>query len=568
MKHAEGGKAKLAALYERLSRDDGTTSESNSIINQKIFLEQEAKRLGFYNFRHYTDDGYSGLNINRPGIQKLIKDIKKGKICAVLVKDLSRLGRNYIENGRLQEEFFPEHDVRFISLMDGVDSASGSNFDHYAYINVTNQQLAITTSRKLKLTNSIKGASGIPLGRPPYGYMKNPENKKFWVIDENAAKVVRSIFEMYLSGYGTYEIAKLLTEKGIPTPTAYRRQSGRRCPGRTAEPPGRWHAPVVNTILRRQEYVGDVVNHKTYSKTPKNKKRYRNSPENIKIFKGVHRRIIDRTKFDMVQQIMSKSKKRASLSGRKNIFAGLLVCGDCGGNLNMHCVQSNPDMVYYSCSNNNSGRGCSTTHHIRRDFLEQVVMAELRELMRCLEEREADFAVYMKKRLRQKADAEKTERRQELDRLSKRKKELDMLSRKVYEDNAAGKISDDSLRTLSSVYEQEKAELAEKIKTAEARLSRTEDESAVDNFIASVRKYTRVTKLSARMLNELIDKIEVFDAKKQNGVWVQRINIYYRCIGSIYTRQEEQRLIHKMQQPVEITTRPGVTLTNKPRTPA
>ena len=558
---------KTTALYERLSRDDGTDSESNSITNQKLYLEKSAKSLNLPNIEHYTDDGFSGLNTNRPSYQRLMKDILSGKIGTVVVKDLSRLGRDYVNNGWLIETFFAEHDVRFIALMDGVDTFSSNSLDHYAYINVTNQQMAMATSRRLKLTNEIKGNEGKPLGPPPYGYIKNPANPKFWIIDEAAAKVVRDIFSMYRSGLGTYEIANILNDKKVLTPTLYWESIGK--PRASKYDPTKaalWKAQTINTILKRQEYCGDVINFKTYSKTPKNKKRYKNSAENIKIFHDVHEPVIDRETFNIVQRRLDGNRHRKSADKKVNIFNGLLVCADCGGNLNYHFNQGNPDLKYFNCANNNNNRGCTGTHYIRMDFLEKIVMAELKALMSFARENEEKFARFLSKCVNEEIAGNTQLLEGEIRQLNKRNIEINRLYQKIYEDNALGKITDTRFQMLSKSYDEEQLEVQTKLKEKQLELDRIkEKESDIEKFMAAVRKYTRVTKLTAKMLNELIDKIVVYQSEIIDGIWVQKIDIYYRCIGFVTSKEENKKVIENKKRYVEMEPRQGVVIANKKR---
>lgn len=319
-----------AFLYERLSRDDNLEGESYSIGNQKKLLTKVAKEKGYTNLVHFLDDGISGVTMDRPGFVEMIRQLEEGRAAAVFVKDLSRLGRNYIEVGRLTEEFFPEHDIRLVAVSDNIDTAEGEN-ELAPIRNLFNEWYARDISKKRRISNKIKGNAGEPMGQPPYGYIKDPDNPKRWIVDDEAAQVVRNIYGMTLDGLGTEQIAAQLEREGILTPRAYWLQKGIKRPGKgKQQPPTKWNSSTITKILSLQEYCGDILNFKTYSKSYKNKKRIENDRENWVIFKDVHEPIIDRTVWEQVQQKRGKIRKRRTNDGERNMFSGLLVCADCG----------------------------------------------------------------------------------------------------------------------------------------------------------------------------------------------------------------------------------------------
>ena len=370
-----------AFLYERLSRDDNMDGESYSIGNQKKLLTKVAKEKGYTNLVHFFDDGISGVTMDRPGFADMIQQLEQGKAAAVFVKDLSRLGRNYIEVGRLTEEFFPNHDIRLVAVSDNIDTDEGEN-ELAPIRNLFNEWYARDISKKRRISNKIKGNAGEPMGQPPYGYIKDPENPKRWIVDEEAAQVVRRIYRMTLEGVGTEQIAAKLEEDGVLTPRAYWHSKGINRPGKVKDlPPTHWNSSSVIKMLSVQEYCGDILNFKTYSKSYKNKKRLENDRENWAIFKDVHEPIIERAVFEQVQQKRGKMRKRQAKDGERSMFSGLLVCADCGSNLHFHFNQGNPEIKYFNCSNYKGNRGsCTSTHYIRVDFLEQVVLGEIRRL--------------------------------------------------------------------------------------------------------------------------------------------------------------------------------------------
>ena len=319
-----------AFLYERLSRDDNLEGESYSIGNQKKLLTKLAKEKGYTNLVHFLDDGISGVTMDRPGFVEMIRQLEEGRAAAVFVKDLSRLGRNYIEVGRLTEEFFPEHDIRLVAVSDNIDTAEGEN-ELAPIRNLFNEWYARDISKKRRISNKIKGNAGEPMGQPPYGYIKDPDNSKRWIVDDEAAQVVRRIYGMTLDGLGTEQIAAQLELEGILTPRAYWLQKGIKRPGKgKQQPPTKWNSSTITKILSLQEYCGDILNFKTYSKSYKNKKRIENDRENWVIFKNVHESIIDRAVWEQVQQKRGKIRKRRTNDGERNMFSGLLVCADCG----------------------------------------------------------------------------------------------------------------------------------------------------------------------------------------------------------------------------------------------
>lgn len=524
-----------AFLYERLSRDDNLEGESYSIGNQKKLLTKVAKEKGYTNLVHFLDDGISGVTMDRPGFVEMIQQLEQGRAAAVFVKDLSRLGRNYIEVGRLTEEFFPEHDIRLVAVSDNIDTAEGEN-ELAPIRNLFNEWYARDISKKRRISNKIKGNAGEPMGQPPYGYIKDPSNPKRWIVDDEAAQVVRRIYSMTLEGYGTEQIAAQLEKDEILTPRAYWLKKGIKRPGKGKQQPAtKWNSSTVTKILSLQEYCGDILNFKTYSKSYKNKKRLENDRENWVIFKDVHEPIIERSVFEQVQQKRGKIRKRRTNEGEHNMFSGLLVCADCGCNLHFHFNQGNPEIKYFNCSNYKGNRGsCTSTHYVRVDFLEQVVLGEIRRLTKFASLYEDEFLKAVIGHSQQAAETDRKLKEKELKALLARDEELDGLFERIYEDNVSGKLSDDRFAKMSRRYEDEQKELAEKIKKLRSEIEKQSSQAmTTDMFISLVRKYTRARKLTPRMLNELVEKIEVYNAEKIDGVWEQRLRIHYNCVGEI-----------------------------------
>ena len=564
MKQSNNKKSRdvTAFLYERLSRDDNLEGESYSIGNQKKLLAKVAKEKGYTNLVHFLDDGISGVTMDRPGFVEMICQLEQGKAAAVFVKDLSRLGRIYIEVGRLTEEFFPNHDIRLVAVSDNIDTAEGEN-ELAPIRNLFNEWYARDISKKRRISNKIKGNAGEPMGQPPYGYIKDPNDPKHWIVDDEAAQVVRRVYSMTLEGFGTEQIAAQLEKDDVLTPRAYWLTKGIKRPGKgKQQPPTKWNSSTITKILSLQEYCGDILNFKTYSKSYKNKKRIDNDRENWVVFQDVHEAIIERAVYEQVQQKRGKIRKRRTNNGEHNMFSGLLVCADCGSNLHFHFNQGNPEIKYFNCSNYKGNRGtCTSTHYVRVDFLEEVVLGEIRRLTKFASLYEDEF---VKAVIGHSQQAEQTDRKlkeKELKTLLARDEELDGLFERIYEDNVSGKLSDDRFAKMSRRYEDEQKELSEKIKKLRSEIEKQSSRSmTTDMFIGLVRKYTRARKLTPRMLNELVEKIEVFNAEKIDGVWEQRLRIHYNCVGTI----EIPTVLPLPIPEVSVNTRKGVVVNYAP----
>ena len=552
-----------AALYCRLSRDDNMDSESNSIQNQRKILQKATKDKGYTDTIFFVDDGITGTTMKRPGFQKMLTAIEAGYISAVFVKDLSRLGRNYIEVGKLTEEFFPLHDIRLVAVSDGVDSDEGED-DFTPFKNIMNEYYAKDISKKRRIVNKMKGNAGVPLSPPPYGYIKNPDDPRFWVVEPEAAEVVRRIYRMALEGCGLAETSARLAADGVVNPTYYWRSRGTSRGGsKSTVEPTKWGHTTVKKILTLQEYCGDVINFKSYSKSYKMKKRIENPEENRAIFLNVHEAIIDRQTWEKVQALQKGTRrKKTTVTQEPSVFSGLLKCPECGGNLNFHFNQNNHDIKFFSCQNHNSGyRKCSKTHYIRLDFLEQVVLYEVKRLACFASEYENDFIKAMIGRSAKVAENTALRKQRELDALTARDRELDMLFERLYEDNVAGKIDDARFAKMSKRYEQEQGENAKKIKALRLELKKDESKRMdIDDFLETVRRYTDAATITKRMVAELIDHIEVYHAEKQDGITNQRVVIHYNCIGAFDV--PDRRKIPEADMIME--TRKGVALSYAP----
>lgn len=524
-----------AFLYLRLSRDDKLDGESYSITNQKKLLTKAAKEMGFTNLVTFTDDGISGVTMNRPGYIEMMAELEQGHAAAVFVKDLSRLGRNYIEVGKLMEEFFPTHDIRLVAISDGIDTQEGEN-ELAPIRNLFNEWYARDISKKRRISNKVRGNSGEPLGPPPYGYQKDPDDPKRWIIDEEAAQVVRTIFTWYLAGRGVEQIATQLDHDGVLIPTAYLKTKGINRPTKhVAVSPTHWNSATIAKMLANQEYCGDVINFKTYSKSYKLKTRYANDPDKMAIFKDVHEPIIQRADWEQVQEKRNSLRKRETYDGDVGLFSGLLTCADCGCNMHFHFNQGNREIRYYNCSNYKGNRGsCTSTHYVRVDFLEQVILGEIRRMTKFATAYEDQFAeAVMQHSIRAQA-IELRELQKSLASLQARDQELDKLFERIYEDNVSGKLTDERFARMSQNYDAEQKALSAKIKETKAAIDGLRSRTFTkEMFLSAVRKYTRAKKLSREMLNALIDHIEVHQAEKINGVWEQRLTIHYNGVGAV-----------------------------------
>ena len=544
----------ITALYCRLSRDDGNKeNESNSIENQKLMLTRYAKEKGFENTRFYVDDGFTGTNFNRPDFKRMMEDVEAGYVSTIIVKDMSRFGRNYVEVGLYTESYFPENNIRFIAITDLVDSADGEN-EIIPFKNVMNEMYARDISKKVRSAKRIRGNMGEPLSQPPYGYMKDPQNPKKWVVEPEAAKVVKKIFELYLEGYGQEKIAWYLQDNGIKNCTAYWQERGVGRGGKKVQPnPYKWKSSTIRQILVRQEYCGDVVNFKTYSQSFKNKKRHMSSKEDLKIFKDVHEPIISRDTYEAVQRLVGTCKRRDPLpqNGKKNIFCDFLVCAECGHKLWYHVNTRNKDIHYFSCSNYvKDYRGsCQHRHYVRADAIEQIVSMEIKKLANYLKNNEDELVEVLTMKTESDIQAERKYLNAELQRCTSRQNTVNSLYEKLYEDNALGKVTDAWFLHMSQKYEIEKAELKKKTaKIYEDLEALNERKKDKDVFVESVRRFIQMDKLTTPLLRELIDHIDVYETEGTGKNKTQRIVIHYRFVGNIEIPSDEENFKLDMRQ--------------------
>ena len=530
---AKSNQGKITALYERLSRDDELQGESNSILNQKKYLEDYARKNGFNNIQHFTDDGYSGTNFQRPGFQAMLADIEAGKVGTVIVKDMSRLGRNYLQVGMYTEMIFPQKGVRFIAINDGVDSAQGDN-DFAPLRNIFNEWLVRDTSKKIRAVKRSKGMSGKPItSKPVYGYLMD-EDENF-IIDEEAAPVVKQIYSLCLAGNGPTKIARMLTEQQIPTPGTleYRRTGSTRRyhPGYECK----WATNTVVHILENREYTGCLVNFKTEKLSYKVKHSVENPPEKQVIFENHHEPIIDTQTWERVQELR-KQRKRPNRYDEVGLFSGILFCADCGSVLYQQRYENKTrKQDCYICGNYKRRVKSCTAHFIRTDLLTAGVAANLSKITAYAAKHEKQF---MKLLIEQNEDGGKRRnaaRKKELDAAEKRIAELSAIFKRLYEDSVTGRITDERFAELSADYEAEQRQLKERAAELQGELSKAQEATVnAGKFMNIVRKYTSFEELTPTLLREFIEKIVVHECSyDENKNRRQEIEIYYSFVGKV-----------------------------------
>lgn len=523
----------ITALYCRLSQDDGNVGDSDSIINQKKMLAEYAERNGYTPYQFYIDDGFSGTNFERPQFKQMIEDAKKGTVKRIICKDLSRFGRDYIKVGLYTEFIFPDKDIHFIAVNDDVDSNVQKDNDLAPFKNLFNEWYARDTSKKIKAVKKAKGLAGEHMSCvAPYGYRKNPDNPKEWLIDEESAEVVREIFRLCVDGYGPRRIANILTERKILIPSAYALEKGYAVRNNIPKNPCQWSSTVVVDVLERMDYLGHTVNFKTHRKSYKQKKKIENDKSEWKIFENTHEPIIDKSTFDIVQKIRA-NRKRPTKMGEMPMFSGILYCADCGKKLSFHRRANDPDTKHnFVCSNYRSDTHNCSMHYIRNVVVEQLVLENLREVVSYVKAYEDEFVqMVMDADIKQKSK-ELAKKKRVLSDKEKRYTQLDGLFQRIYEDNVSGKLSDERFVKLSQGYEAEQKDLQSEIEALRMELSQEEQQSVnVKSFLFTVKKYTEIPELTSEIVHEFIDRIIVHEADKSSDKRIQEIEIIYNHIG-------------------------------------
>ena len=525
--------AKITALYSRLSRDDELQGDSNSIVNQKAILRKYADDNGFSNCEYFVDDGYSGTNFDRPDWQRLMSLAEDGQVGTIIVKDMSRLGRDYLKVGYYTEVVFPGLDIRFIAINNGVDSANQQDSDFTPFLNIINEWYAKDTSKKIRSVFKTKGQSGKPLAtNVPYGYCKDPEDKHHWLVDEPAAAVVREVFHLCVSGYGPSQIARILTERRLLNPTAYARSRGVKIPdNRDYTDDYTWGTSTITHMLARQEYLGRTVNFKTHRKSYKQKKLLKNDPSQWAIFENTHEAIIDQETFDIVQRIR-EGRRRLTPMGEAPLLSGMLFCADCGKKLYLARTRNNNQEPYYVCSTYRKRKGMCTSHQIRCAVVEALLLEGIREITSLAREREDEFVRLVMKKSRAESDRSLRENRRELEQAHSRIARLDGIIQRLYEDNLEGRISDERCARMASSYETEQRTLEARVAELRTLLADAQDKQVnIDRFLVLVRKYTDIQELTSEVLHEFVEKVYVHQTQRIDGQKVQRLQIVYNCIG-------------------------------------
>lgn len=520
----------VTALYARLSKDDMLEGESNSITNQKEILKKYASEHGFLNTRYYFDDGVTGTTFEREGFQNMISDIEKGEIKTVIVKDLSRLGRDHLMTGYYMEVFFPDNDVQFIAVYDNYDSENGDN-DFAPFKNIINEWYARDTSKKIRAVFQSKGRSGEIICRfAPYGYLKDPDSKKHWLVDEEAAEVVRKIFDLYINGMGTSKIACYLESSGILTPADYMKSKGLPTNKTSNCNKFKWRATTVGQILSRQEYIGDVVNFKTTTRSYKNHKKIQRPIEDRAIFKGVNEPIISQQDWEKAQSILAK-KKRVPRKREPDIFQSYLFCSDCGQKMYMR-YRNDTQSKSYLCSGYAKGNTKCTTHYIKQDVLSSLVLQSIQDVVRSAQFDKKKFAEELHKKMDSKSDKEFKRTLKEAEKLKSRCAALDKIIQKLFEDRVCEKISDERYFTMAENYEKEQAEIREKLEEYQEKINAHNDnKKGVEHFLKLVEKYSEITKLTPQILLEFIDKIIIHQAEKSENGLFHTVEIHYKGVG-------------------------------------
>ncbi len=553
-------KIKYTALYERLSRDDEMQGESNSIVNQKRYLEEYAQAQGFKNIRHFTDDGYSGTNFKRPGFQKMIAAIEAGEIDVVCVKDLSRFGRDYLKVGFYTEIMFPEKGVRFIAINNSVDSANPTENDFTPFLNIMNEWYAKDTSNKIRAIFRSRMQDGKRCsGAIPYGYRRDPEDKNHLLIDEEAAKVVRRIYQMVIDGMGSQAIANQLTADNVLIPSAYLEQSEHgESRNHSYHDPCRWNCTAVSYILDKQEYMGHTVLGKTICENFKTKKRRKARPDELIIFENTHEPIIDAETWHLVQKLRRRTRRKLANGSYSHRLSGLVYCADCGKRLSYSSPQSQhrPDGKTYDadssfrCPTYKSMYGECTMHYIKSSTLDKLVDEAVRKIARYVLRNEQAFLEQV--RVLTSADQKHTqsEDKKELVNIKKRIAELDNYIKRLYEGNASGKIPDRQFEKLMAQYDSEQQELEERVKEIEVSIHEIQQESENgQQFVRLVQKYRDLTEIDQTALNEFIDKVVVHEATGgRTADRSQQIDIYFNFIGQFMVEDTEEELLMQEQE--------------------
>ena len=534
IRNKNNGGEKITALYCRLSRDDELSGDSNSIVHQKEILSAYAEKRGFENTRFYVDDGYSGTNFNRPDFLRMMDDVNNGLVGTIIVKDMSRFGRDYIMVGYYTEIMLPQMDIRFIAVNDNVDSENQADNDFTPFRNIINEWYAKDTSKKIRSVLKAKGNSGKHLSViPPFGYKKDPNDKEKWIIDEDAAQIVRKIYRLYLEGNTMGGIARMLTAERIETPKLYAENRGIKH-YKTATYPEIWSRISVEYILSNYEYTGSTVNFKTKRKSFKNKKQWIQSKEDWAVFEGTQEAIIDKETFETVQK-MRGTKRAYTKFNEVNIFSGLLYCADCGGRMTIRRRKEDRRKDAFICSTyRKKKKNLCTEHAIKVSALDQIVLQDIRKVCAYIKQYEQEFVEEFRKCSVKESARLQLMGKSELKKAENRLSEIERIIVKLYEEKVCGRMPEERFELLAKNYETEQAELKQKTEALKASLAAKEErDGSLEKFVSLVRSYTEVQNLTPEILNSFIDKIYIGKPERIDGQRVQEVKIIYKLVGAV-----------------------------------
>ena len=546
------GQEKITALYCRLSQDDGREGESNSISNQKEILMAYAKKNGFLHPQFFVDDGISGTTFDRPDFLRMQQMVEDGAVSTVIVKDLSRFGRNYLEVGEYLEIKYPTLGVRFIAIQENVDTFRESGTEMMPFNNIFNEWYAAQTSKKIRAVQQMRAANGKRVSPVvPYGYKKDPNNREIWYIDEPAAEVVRKIYALCLAGRGPMQIARQLERERILTPTAYYNSIGRAASNPPPADPYRWSDSSVENILANRQYTGCTVNFLSTTVSYKVHKVIYRSPEEQQIIPNTQEAIISEDMWLRVQELR-ENRRRPTATGRTSLFSGLVFCADCGAKLHFCAAKSlKPNQEHFRCSNYKSGRGTCQVHFIRNVVLERIVFEAVRYLADFVHRYESVFLYLLEKKTAIEQKAEWQKLRRTVENGHKRIRELDMLISRLYEDNIAGKISDERYARMAASYEDEQKQLEKTVADGEQTLREAEQKKVdVQMLLNTLRQCTELKELTPTIVNSLIQRIEVHKSEKPHKHNRVKVDIYFTAVGLIDlpTEQEIVQIMEEMRR--------------------
>ena len=526
-------KDSITALYCRLSVDDELNGESNSITHQKEMLEEYAQKNNFYNIKFYVDDGYSGTSFNRPAFKELIKNIDSGIVGTVIVKDMSRLGRDYLKVGYYSEVYFGEAGVHFIAVNDNVDNTIENDSDFTPFRNIMNEWYAKDTSKKVRAVIRAKGMSGkSTCNCPPYGYIKDENGN--WLVEKEAAEIVKKIYRLCIEGYGPMQISKKLNAQKAISPVVWKNKVGWKYKLEKVDHPELWTVSAIRRILSNPIYLGNTVNFRTKKKSYKSHSVVYLPKDEWVIFEDTHEAIIDRDTFDTVQKLREGVRRRVSIDGEMSIFSGLLYCADCGAKMYLNRHRGSEKDAFNCASYRKEKERTCTSHYITLHAIEDIVLYDLQRVLGMAKGKETEFVSMLQEKNKKMTKSDLSEKAKECDEAEKRIAVLDRIIQNLYEDKVSGTLSEERFIKLSKNYESEQAELTDKVKFLKEELMAVQKETAdINKFMRLIKRYTEITELNAEIVRTFIDKIYVHKGEKAQGGHRQTIEIIYNCVGAI-----------------------------------